>query len=174
MGRARPIPMMHLAYIDVRPFLYLGGLALVLLLGLLFSAVVMKGARKGRVAVAATAVWTVLFTLFLTAYGPFVGQEAVIEHRLTWTVEPEDPGGVAVVELSFIDHPGHHLWEQSEELLAHLEALGEPTVLGRFRVTRDYGRVRAYDLIEVAGLRGWASKGAAGGTRGQPASSPWD
>ena len=166
--------MLYLAYIDVRPFLYLGGLALALLLGLLFSVVVLEGARKGRVAVAATAVWTALFTLFLTEYGPFVGQVAVIEHRLTWTKGAEVPGSTVVVELSFTDHPGHHLWEPSAELAAHLEALGESTVLGRFRVTRDYGRVRGYDLFEVAGLRGWASKGAAGGTRGDPASSPWD
>lgn len=166
--------MLYLAYIDVRPVLYLGGLALVLLLGLLFSAVVMKGARKGRVMFAATAAWTVLFTIFLTEFGPFVGQVEVVEHRLAWTVASEGPGSTAVVELSFTDHPGHHLWEPSAELAAHLEALGEATVVGRFRVTRDYGRMRGYDLIEVAGLRGWASKGAAGGTRGQPASSPWD
>jgi len=128
--------MLYLAYIDVRPFLYLGGLALVLLLGLLFSAVVMGGARRGRVMFAATAAWTVLFTIFLTEFGPFVGQEAVVEHRLAWTVASEGPGSTAVVELSFTDHPGHHLWEPSADLAAHLEALGEATVVGRFRVTR--------------------------------------
>jgi len=174
MGRARPIPMMHLAYIDARPLLYLGGLALVLLLGLLFSAVVLQGARKGRVAAGATAVWTALFILFLTEYGPFVGQVEVVEHRLTWEVGPQEPGSTAVVEFSFVDHPGHYLWEESAELAAHLEALGEPTVVGRFRVTRDYGRVRGYSLLEVAGLGTWVSQRAAGGTRGTPASSPWD
>lgn len=163
--------MLFLAYVDVRPMLYLAGLALALLLGVLFSRVILKRRHSGRVAAGAAVSWSVLFTLFLTAYGPFIGRTEVVEHRLTWTVEP---GGAAVVELSFVDHPGNHLWEQSAELLAHLKALGEPTVLGRFRVTRDYGRVRGYDLFEVAGLRGWVSESAAGGTRGEPASSPWD
>jgi hypothetical protein len=166
--------MLYLAYIDVRPVLYLGGLALALVLGLLFSVVVLGGARRGRVAAGATAIWTALFTLFLTEYGPFVGQVEVVEHRLTWEVGPLEPGSMAVVEFSFVDHPGRYLWQESAELAAHLEDLGEPTVVGRFRVTRDYGRTRGYALVEVAGLAGWASKRGAGGTKGNPASSPWD
>lgn len=166
--------MPFLAYIDVRPLLFLAGLVLVLLLGALFSWLVLGGRRRGRVAALAAALWTLLFTVCMTEYGPFVGRTAMVEHQLTWAVEREGPGGGAVVELFFVEHPGHHLWEQSAELAAHLEALGEPTVLGRFSVTRDYGRVRGYNLEEVAGLRGWVSERAAGGTRGDPTSSPWD
>ena len=171
---------MPLAYVDVRPIVFLGGLPVFFLLGLLACRLLGASAGRGKVAVLSSASWATIFVLFMTGFGPFVDQTDLQEHRMTWKVQASDPALVGLpaseplVELSFADHPGHFLWITSGELAEHLQAAGQEEVLGLFETTSDYGRLRGYNLLEIAGLRGWAAGRSAGGTRGDPASSPWD
>lgn len=174
---------MPLAYVDVRPLIFLGGLPVFLLL----FVGVWQGCRLpggwGRASLVGTAVWASLFALFLTELGPFVGQRRVVQHRMAWEVRPSPEGAEPQVALSFVEDPNQGIAIESEQLLEHLEHHGEAEVDVRFRVTSDYWQVRGYHAISIAGLEGWAEQNSigwangstAGGTRGAGTSwSPWD
>ena len=79
-----------------------------------------------------------------------------------------------MVELTFIEHPGHFLQVTSQELASHLQLIEAGEAVGTFRVTSDYGEIRSYLFEKIAGLSGWSETFSAGGTRGEPRTSPWD
>ena len=166
---------MPLAYVDVRPLLFLGGLPVFLLL----FVGVWQGCRLpggwGRASLVGTAAWASLFALFFTELGPFVGQRRAVQHRMAWEVRPSSEGAEPLVELTFVQDPSHFIAIASEELAEHLERRGEAEVEVRFEVTSDYGHVRGYHATTIAGLEGWAESNSIGGTRGVGTSwSPWD
>ncbi len=165
---------MFLAYVDVRPAIFLVGLPVFFLLGLLACRLLGASAGRGKVAVLSSASWATIFVLFMTGFGPFVDQTDLQEHRMTWKVQASDPASEPLVELSFADHPGHFIWVTSRELAEHLQTEGQAEVIGIFETTSDYGRIRGYNLVELADLRDWPELNSAGGTRGDPASSPWE
>lgn len=165
---------MPLAYVDVRPIIFLCGLPAFALACLLTCRMLGVTASRSKVAGSSSASFLVLFAVFMTGYGPFIDQREVREHRMTWVVQPSSPPSQPVVELSFVEHPGHFIWYSSEELAQHLQGADQAEVAAVFELTSDYGRLRGYSLLEIAGLRGWAAGNSAGGTRGDPASSPWD
>jgi hypothetical protein len=78
-----------------------------------------------------------------------------------------------LVVLEFEDFPGNVVRISSVELLNHLVASGEESVLVRFEVTRDIGCMVGFRTAEVAGLRSWSTEG--GGSAGSVGNvrSPW-
>lgn len=165
---------MPLAYVDVRPLIFLGGLPVFLLLFVSVWLGCRISGGWGRASLVGTAAWAALFALFLTEVGPFVGQRRAVQHRMAWEVRPSSEGAEPVVELTFINDPSQGIAFVSEELAVHLERRGEAEVEVQFEVTLDYGQVRGYHATSIAELQGWAHGNAVGGTRGVGTSwSPW-
>jgi hypothetical protein len=169
--------MIPLAYIDVRPFIFVGGLPL--FIGIVLLAVWLLGLKwkKGKVSLISSLVFTGLFTLFLTGIGPFVDQKEIREYEMTWSIAqtPSTKGmKEAEVVLRFVEFPQYAVGEYSDELAAHLQKNAEGTVTAKFRVTYDYGKVRGYSVREIAGLSGWKSEWGYGSVSGSPEDSPWN
>jgi predicted PurR-regulated permease PerM len=168
--------MTLLAYIDVRPFLFIGGLPLFIGLSLLVCWLAKARFKKGNVTLFSALLFTVLFTFFLTGVGPFIDQKEVREYMMTWETKPRPSNGMkeSEVVLTFVDFPGHYIGEYSDELAAHLRDKGKQPVKVVFEVTSDYGRVRGFHETEIGGLRGWKSEWGYAGSSGSPAKSPWN
>ena len=97
------------------------------------------------------------------------------EYRMTWKINPEDKNqGNSLVELSFVDFPGHLIGEYSNQLADHLKKEGKAEVPATFEITRDaFGNI-SYSVREIAGLKQWAASFSYGGTSGSPERSPFE
>ena len=168
--------MMVLAYIDIRPILFAAGLPAFILLSLLGCWIFRAKASKGRVAIASSVIFCVLFAIFLTGFGPFINQMEVRDYMMTWEIKPPRPedSKQAEVVFSFIDYPGHFITKRSDQLAEHLQTKGEEEVKIVFEFILDYGKVRGFSETEIAGLKTWKSEWRTAGTSGQPDRSPWD
>ncbi|MDF1849763.1 MAG: hypothetical protein P1U85_02935 [Verrucomicrobiales bacterium] len=168
--------MTTLAYIDVRPFLFLVGLPLFIGLALLIGRFAWRKAPKRTVAFFSTLLYTALFTLFLTGFGPFIDQEETREYLMTWELNEggSDEKRETEVVLSFVDFPGYYIGEYSDDLAIHLREQANREVKVLFEVTSDYGKVRGFNATEIGGLREWKSEWGYAGTKGSPEESPWD
>ena len=183
-----------LAYIDTRPLIFVAGWLLVLLLWL--------GARKirgyrGPMLFSAVAIhlgYGGLFILLATGWGPFVDQKEVRTMPMQWQIHEESPteadrismegmAGMAEenvsdpqVILQFVSHPNHRLNMFSKDLASHLQALEQDTISVTFEITRDYGRMRGFSTLDIAGLKQWDTSRSfyevTGG--GSENSDPWD
>ena len=186
-----------LAYIDTRPLIFVAGWLLVLLLWL--------GARKirgyrGPMLLSAVAIhlgYGGLFILLATGWGPFVDQKEVRTMPMQWQIREESPreadrismegmAGMAEenvsdpqVILQFVSHPNHRLNMFSKDLASHLQTLEQDTISVTFEITRDYGRMRGFSTLDIAGLKQWdASRSfyevSGGGSDESENSDPWD
>jgi len=114
-----------------------------------------------------------------------LGVESTVEHEMRWSYTGrQGHRGAREVVLVFVKHPMYYERFFSDELGEYLESTGAPTVRVRFRVTRDFGKVRAIGIEQVGqwphGDRGWAGGGSGcgdwlppcveGGVKGP---SPW-
>ena len=165
---------MHLAaYIELRPVFFVVGLLVFAGIGLLLRRSARARVRKVTVGLISSLAFIVVFTVFFTGYGPFVGQKKAREFRMTWRINEHPLGGRTQEEvvLFFVGYPGSCLGEYSDELAAHLREKGEDEVKVLFEVTSDYGKVRGFHMTEVAGLARWASESAYSSSSGGP--SPW-
>ena len=167
--------MTILAYVEVRPILFLAGLSFFILLAFLVCRLTRATVSKGKVVVISSLLFTGLFVFFLTGYGPFINQKETRNYRMSWEIQPPRSDKVTQPEvvLSFVDFPGNYIRHYSDELARHLRAGVKEEVNVVFRVTSDYGKVRGYHAVEIAGLMGWRSEGSSGGTWGDPEKSPW-
>lgn len=165
-----------LAYIDVRPLLFLAGLPLFIVLTISVCKLIGAKVNRGRAALISSLVFTGLFAFFVTGFGPFVDQKESREYLMTWEIKPPPSEDVSESEVvfSFVDYPDHYFAEYSDELAAHLRSTGQAEVKVVFEVTSDYGKVRGYSQKEIAGLKNWGTAGGYGGSRGDPRQSPWD
>ena len=183
-----------LAYIDTRPLIFVAGWLLVLLLWL--------GARKirgyrGPMLLSAVAIhlgYGGLFILLATGWGPFVDQKEVRTMPMEWQIREESPtaaGRISVegmaeenvsdpqVILQFVSHPNHRLNMFSKDLASHLQALEQDTISVTFEITRDYGRMRGFSTLDIAGLKQWDTSQSFyevsdGGSDESENSNPWD
>ena len=183
-----------LAYIDTRPLIFVAGWLLILLLWL--------GARKlrgyrGPMLLSAVAIhlgYGGLFILLATGWGPFVDQKEVRTMPMQWQIREESPTeadrismeGMAEknasdpqIILQFVSHPNHRLNMFSKDLASHLQALEQDTISVTFEITRDYGRMRGFSTLDIAGLKQWdASRSfyevSGGGSDESENSDPWD
>jgi len=168
--------MTLLAYIDVRPLLFVGGLSLFIGLSLLISGLRKTKFKLANVVVISALLFTGLFTFLLTGAGPFINQKETREYMMTWKIKASPTNGMKQSEivLSFVDFPGHYIGEYSNELAAYLHDKGEQPVKVVFEVTSDYGNVRGFHETEIAGLHEWESESGYAGSSGSPARSPWE
>ena len=167
---------MILAYVDVRPILFILGV-LVLLLGVyIFCRIKKKKDKFRKIFGLSFCAYVGLFTFFLTEISPFVGQRDTREFIMTWKLVEEENSNYDQphVRLEYQDFPGHRIGHYSQELLDHLEAQGTNEIEVIFSTVSDYGNVRGYSAEIIAGLREWSSEWSYGGTSGSPTSSPWD
>jgi len=180
-----------LAYIDTRPLIFVAGWLLVLLLWL--------GARKirgyrGPMLLSAVAIhlgYGGLFILLATGWGPFVDQKEVRTMAMQWQIREEGPtaaGRTGIAEentsdpkviLQFVSHPNHRLNMFSKDLASHLQTLEQDTISVTFEITRDYGRMRGFSTLDIAGLKQWDPSQSFyevsdGETDESKNSTPWD
>ena len=183
-----------LAYIDTRPLIFVAGWQLVLLL--------MLGARKirgyrGPMLLSTVAIhlgYGGLFILLATGWGPFVDQKEVRTMPMQWQIREESPteaGRISMegmaeenasdpqIILQFVSHPNHRLNMFSKDLASHLQALEQDTISVTFEITRDYGRMRGFSTLDIAGLKQWDTSQSfyevsGGGTDESENSDPWD
>lgn len=172
---------MILAYIDLRPFIFLAGLPLFTLATVLICRLVRPHTSILKLFLIAPVIFTVAFVLFLTRVGPFVGQESTREHMMTWTITPAPANRDLEPEvvLTFDEYPNHSVGIFSDDLAEHLETHSEEGVKVVFVVTSDYGKVRGFDTVEIGGLTDWVSPNgyysvSGGGNDVSDSSSPWD
>jgi len=96
------------------------------------------------------------------------------EFQMTWKIDPEDKNQEnSLVELSFLDFPGHFIGEYSNQLADHLKKDGNEEVPATFEITRDALGNVSYSVTESAGLKQWNASFAYGGTPGSPERSPF-
>ncbi|MDA1045836.1 MAG: hypothetical protein O3A82_02790 [Verrucomicrobia bacterium] len=97
------------------------------------------------------------------------------EFRMTWKIDPEDKNQEnSLVELSFLDFPGHFIGEYSNQLADHLKKDGNEEVPATFEITRDALGHVSYSVTEIAGLNQWKASFGYGGTSGSPERSPFE
>ena len=169
--------MITIAYIDIRPLLFVVGLLLFIGLSLLIGRLGKKNIKKTTVVVIASVLFTGLFTFLLTGFGPFINQKETREYMMTWQIKPIRLNDMqqSEVVLSFVDFPGHYIGEYSNELAAYLRDQGDKQVKVVFEVTSDYGTVRGYHRTKISGLEEWTSEQVGyGGSSGSPNKSPWE
>ena len=186
-----------LAYIDTRPLIFVAGWLLVLLLWLVARKI--RGYR-GPMLLSAMAIhlgYGGLFILLATGWGPFVDQKEVRTMPMQWQIREESPteagrirmagmAGMAEenasdpqVILKFVSHPNHRLNMFSKDLASHLQGLEQDTIPVTFEVTRDYGRMRGFSTLDIAGLKQWDTSQSFyevsdGGSDESENSDPWD
>ncbi len=167
---------MILAYIDVRPYLFILGVFLLLVGSFIYCRVKKKKGKFGKIFGLSFFIYVVLFTFFLTETGPFIGQRDTREFIMTWKLVEEKNTNYKQphVRLEYKDFPGHRIGHYSQELLDHLEAQGTDEIKAVFSTVADYGKVRGYSAESIAGLSEWSEEWSYGGTSGSPTSSPWD
>ena len=186
-----------LAYIDTRPLIFVAGWLLVLLLWLVARKI--RGYR-GPMLLSAMAIhlgYGGLFILLATSWGPYVNQKEVRTMPMQWQIREESPteggrismpGMTGIAEenasapqviLQFVSHPNHRLNMFSKDLASHLQALEQDIISVTFEITRDYGRMRGFSTLDIAGLKQWdASRSfyevSGGGSDESENSDPWD
>ena len=167
--------MLLLAYFETRPYIFVGLFPIFLLLIMALYKVMKFNLSFRQVAPYTVIAYIVLFTFFLTGFGPFFNQQSYREYPMKWEVkEFASIKKEQEVILSFLDFPGHYIGEYSDELAKHLVQNKQDQVRVVFSVTSSYGQVRGFNPVEVAGLRNWKSEWAYAGTKGSPSRSPWD
>ena len=167
---------MILAYVDVRPILFILGVLVLLLVVYIFCRIKKKKDKFRKIFGLSFCAYVGLFTFFLTEIGPFVGHRDTREFIMTWKLVEEENSNYDQphVRLEYKDFPGHRIGHYSQELLDHLEAQGTNEIEVIFSTVSDYGNVRGYSAESIAGLREWSREWSYGGTSGSPTSSPWD
>ena len=97
------------------------------------------------------------------------------EFSMAWEIKPEDKNQEnSLVELSFVDFPGHFIGEYSNQLADHLKNEAKEVVPATFEITRDaFGNV-SYSVREIAGLKQWQASFSYGGVSGSPEGSPFE
>jgi len=168
--------MIILGYIDIRPFLFLGGLPIFMGLCLVACQLLKIRIRKWKVAVVSALIFTACFTLFLTGLGPFIDQKETREYWMTWDIKPTPPNEMqeSEVVLTFVDFPAHHIGKYSDELARYLREKGAEKVKVVFEVTTDYGKVRGFHETDIGGLGHWNSKSGYSASSDSTKGSPWD
>ena len=121
-----------------------------------------------------------LFTSFMlllisSAACSMLEQTKTQEFSMAWEIKPEDKNQEnSLVELSFVDFPGHFIGEYSNQLADHLKNEAKEVVPATFEITRDaFGNV-SYSVREIAGLKQWQASFSYGGVSGSPEGSPFE
>ena len=102
---------------------------------------------------------------------------------MSWEIKPPHLHGEAnqgtqinapKVIFSFIEFPEYFIGYHSHELAGHLKKNGKEEIKALIEITSDYGKVRGYSVLEIAGRKSWPNEWSFGGSSGSPQRSPWD
>ena len=133
-----------LAYIDLRPFWFAGGvMAIAFLVGVRWY-LSPRSYRFSRPFLWATFVWTLLFWIPMTV---FVGIEKELTFDASWNIDRT--AEASTVTLTYVDFPEHHEIVRSMRIANWLNLEAPKTVEIVVTVTYDFGKVRAYGLERV-------------------------
>ena len=167
---------MFLSYIDLRPLLFTGGITVFVMVALMISRRMRVKTHPSWVAMLAGLCFTLLFTVFLTEYGPFLGTKETRLFQMRWEIRPDLKEGFKEPEvvLHFQDYPGYSVGEHSLELAEHLRRGSAPLIQAEIEITFDYGKSRGFHMTEIDGLRGWKSEWGYFGWSGSPKIAPWE
>ena len=172
---------MILAWIDLRPFLFVLGIPVIILLTFLGCFLVKSKGRRFKSSIITLTLYVLLFGFFF--YGPFIGQTKTREYMMSWKIkspqldgEANEGANIKVPEVifSFIEFPEHFIGYHSSELADHLKKNAKEEVKALIEITSDYGNVRGYSVLEIAGVKSWPNVGSYSGISGSPLRSPWD
>jgi len=165
--------MMLLAYVDTRPFLFIGGIPIALLIGWIVARAAGRRFTKPGFVISTFAIYIVLF-VFVFA-GPFVGRESNETFDMTWVIadSPSQGQKQAEVIFKFVEHPKYRVGEFSDEMAAYLRKKQDAVVPVTFAVTRDFGRVRGFHMIKVGELNSLKSGYGYYSSSGSGNESPW-
>lgn len=135
--------------------------------------------KKGGLSLLYVVIYNTSCLVLLTSAGPFVDQKQTREYWMTWDIKSESaiPATETEVVLSFVDFPCHYIGEYSNALANHLRQIGDRKVKAVFEVTSDFGKLRGFRSLEIAGLKGWKSEGGYTGSthlNGSTSASPWE
>ena len=166
---------MILAWVDVRPFLFVLGIPVIILLTFLGCALVKSKVRRFKVSIITLILYVILFGFFF--YGPFIGQTRTREYMMSWEIksphERAETKGPEVI-FYFMEFPEHYIGYHSSDLADHIKKNGTEEVKVLIEITSDYGKVRGYSVLEIAGAKSWSKELSYGGNSGSPQRSPWD
>ena len=168
--------MIILAYVDVRPVLFIIGLPVFIGISIWACQKTSIQFNKVRMLTFSTVIYSSLFTFLLTEYGPFIGQTASREYWMNWNILSENSSGMNETEVvfKFVDYPNYFTGIYSDELADHLSHNGENVVKVVFEVTTDYGKVTGFHETEIAGLKSWKAESSYAGSSGVTNKSPWN
>lgn len=162
-----------LAYVDLRPILFVAGLPLGALLA--WGLWRLRGRRRplGSTMVPVLCVYALAFWFFLA--GPFIGRTSTRTFAMTWEpLEADEGAAPGAVRLHFESQPNHYTFVRSAELAALLQSRGRDVVEVEFEVTSDYGRMRGFNVLRVDGWEVPMGAGGGYGVSGEFGASPWD
>jgi hypothetical protein len=97
--------------------------------------------------------------------------------EMTWRYEPlQNRPDLQHIVLTFVEYPNYHVGVYSADLGRYLESLPDDRVTVVFEVTRDLGKVRGYQEVQIGELSSWHEAGGHGGRSGNydpAAPTPW-
>ena len=73
-----------------------------------------------------------------------------------------------------MEFPEYYIGYHSSDLADHIKKNGKEEVKALIEITSDYGKVRGYSVLEIAGAKSWSKELSYGGSSGSPQRSPWD
>ena len=170
------MPAMILSYLDLRPILFAGGLPVFVLLAVVIGKCVRVKTHSAWVATLAGLLYAVLFFVFLTEYGPFLGNNQTRSVQVRWEIKPSTNEAFKEPEvvLHFEGYPDCWVGDYSRELAEHLSDGSAALIQAKMEVTYDYGTPRGFFISEIDGLRGWKSEWSYAASSGSTTFSPWD
>jgi len=133
---------MPLAYIDIRPWILLGAIPLLLIAAWLYTRVVRT--RAGYVTIAVLWVVAFLAAYQFVFYGPFIDQKRVVHAPATFSIRDETYP--PAVELAFKNLPFPGLRTTDADVLAHVRTLPNREVDVAVELIYDFGKVRGMNL----------------------------
>lgn len=160
-----------LAYINLVPHLVVANIVLVAIV-----AAIAKKTRAGRmitcVSIIGSVGWWVTFAIA-------TGVEERVVVQMTWEIDPQRPPHRHLkhkhVVLYFKRSPHNFVGLYSNQVAEYLSRLPTNEVPVTFEVTKDFGRVRAFNEIQIGELKTWDGDHSYGygGVSSHSDPSPW-
>jgi hypothetical protein len=161
-----------LAYASLLHFVLIGNL---LLVGIAGAVAALTSGRRRRWALVITLLILILSVVFWGSLFLFTGVKREIGFDMTWSYgNPAEhcPQSKHII-LRFKCCPNHAVGIYSPDLGDYLETLPSHDVHVVFEITTDFGRMRGFNELQIAGLRSWQTCDSYYSVSGDSEPSPW-
>ena len=99
----------------------------------------------------------------------------VSRFTMTWEIDHDQSNNEqSLVELEFVEFPGHRIGHYSNDLGEHLEKQGNEEIIVVLEITRNLFGDVSYSEVEIDGLKKWFSSFSYGAISGDPLGSPFE